>query len=210
MLRKGTGMYLFTSFGKRSCHRNLPKCFAGLTLAAKLFWKDKCLQRGGRCVTPRPVPAPARLSCHRVRPAVWFAGSPVFACHLPRLPPRHRTHVWTPAPPPPHFWSKSFRRGLALTPSPWHPGPLRVLRGAFPSNLTWVDHTPHDQRSTRCSDTDRPWRFIICINARPSHAVKLLKLFRKRTSTWPVLPLRWGQRWCLQLDVRQSGACFVL
>lgn len=111
MLRKGTGMYLFTSFGKRSCHRNLPKCFAGLTLAAKLFWKDKCLQRGGRCVTPRPVPAPARLSCHRVRPAVWFAGSPVFACHLPWLPPRHRTDVWTPAPHPPPFLVKEL--------SPW-------------------------------------------------------------------------------------------
>lgn len=149
-----------------------------------------------------PAIASAQLSGSQVRPcspATCPGSLPVTA--PTSGPPRH---------PPPHFWSKSFRRSLALTPSPWHPGPLRVLRGAFPSNLTWVDHTPHDQHSTRCSDTDRPWRFIICINARPSHAVKLLKLFRKRTSTWPVLPLRWGQRWCLQLDVRQSGACFVL
>lgn len=156
--------------------------------------------RSRPCSAFLPSRPPSCLVRRSARVRLPLAPAPSPSPH-PRLDPR--------ATPPP-FLVKELSPWSRLTPSPGHPRPPRVLRGAFPSNSTWVDHTPHDQRSTRCSDTDRPWRFIICINARPSHAVKLLKLFRKRTSTWPVLPLRWGQRWCLQLDVRQSGACFVL
>lgn len=73
-----------------------------------------------------------------------------------------------------------------------------------------IYYTPHDRHSTRSNKIDHPLCFIIRIRQDQVELFELLKLFKKRTSKWKLLSLRWGQRWRLPLGWRQSAACFVL